>query len=198
MTAAAPASIDPRMTWVDGVLIGVVVVSALHALLRGLVREALGVGAWIGAGLAALALLPHVRPMVSPHVEQPYLVDAVAAGGVFLVVLVILKIIISWIAGIVQASVLSGLDRALGLLFGIARGVFLVLLAYIVGTLLLPAPDRWPEPVREARLLPHVAEAAARLVPLVPDAYRPSLPELPGRPVPSVEDLLRPPARMRQ
>jgi membrane protein required for colicin V production len=185
------------MTWVDGVLLGVIAVSALHAFFRGLVSEALGVGAWIGAGLVALYALPQVRPMVSPYVEQPWLVDAIAAGGVFLVVLIILKIVISWIAGIVQASLLSGLDRVLGLVFGILRGAFLVVLAYIVGGLLLPAPERWPEPVREARALPIVADAAARLVAYLPEEYRPRLPAPPDRPVPTMEELLRPPAQSR-
>lgn len=186
------------MTWVDAVLLAVIVISALHAFFRGLVREALGVGAWIGAGLMALIGLPHVRPLIQPYVEQPYLVDAIAAGGIFLAVLIILKIIISWIAGLVQASILSGLDRVLGLVFGVARGAFLIVLAYIVGTLALPAPDRWPTPVREARALPYVADAAARLAALTPPAYRPSLPELSAPPTPRVEDLLRPPARPRQ
>ncbi len=43
------------MTWVDGAAIGIVVLSALFSLVRGFVREVLGVGAWVGAALAALS-----------------------------------------------------------------------------------------------------------------------------------------------
>ncbi|MFC7692207.1 CvpA family protein [Paeniroseomonas aquatica] len=94
-------------------------------------------------------------------------------------------------------SALGGTDRALGLVFGVARGAFLVILAYILGGMVLPASERWPEPVREARSLPLVIDGAHWLVARLPAEYRPRVATPPARPEPTQEDFLRPPARNR-
>ena len=185
------------MTWVDGVVLAVLLVSAVLAYFRGLVREALGVGAWVGAILVALWAEPAVLPLVSPHVQPPWLATGIAVGAVFIVVLVILKILIAWIAGKVQASAIGGVDRALGIVFGLARGAFIVVLAYIVGGLLVPDASQWPEPVRQARSLPPTADGARWVVAQIPPDFRPRLPEGAGGAQPSMDQLLRPPARSR-
>ena len=196
-TPPAPRYTRRAMTWVDGVVLAVVLLSAGLAYVRGLVREVLGVGAWIGAIVLALLLEQRTTPMVAEHVEQPWLATGIAVGGVFLLVLVVLKILIAWLAGKVQRSALGGVDRALGLVFGAARGAFLVVVAYIVAGLVLPATDTWPEPVLQARSLPYVADGAAWLVEQLPPDFRPRLPEATGHRDPSMDQLLRPPARSR-
>ena len=185
------------MTWVDAVVLAVLAVSALLAFMRGLVQEVLGVGAWIGAALVALALYPRPSPLLQGSVEPAWLANALAAGGVFLVVLVVLKIIISFVARFVQDLVLGGTDRALGLVFGIARGAFLVILAYILGGMVLPAADRWPEAVRDARMLPLVVDGSHWVVAQLPPEYRPRVAAPPARGGPTQDDLMRPPARNR-
>lgn len=185
------------MTWVDGVVLAVLAVSAVLAFMRGLVQEVLGVGAWIGAAALALLLRPMVVPLLPDSIEPPWVADALAAAAVFLVVLIILKLIIGAIARRVQDSVLGGTDRALGLVFGVLRGAFLVVLAYILGGMVLPAAERWPEPVREARSLPLVIEGAHWLVAQLPPDYRPRVASPPARPGPTQEDFERPPARNR-
>lgn len=185
------------MTWVDGVVLAVLAVSAVVACLRGLVQEALGVGAWVGAALAGFSLRPALAPTVLGWVEEPWVADALAIAGVFVVVLIILKVVIAAIARRVQDSVLGGTDRALGLVFGLARGAFLVVVAYILGGMVLPAADRWPEAVREARSLPLAMEGATWLVDRLPPDYRPRVAVPPDRPSPTLNDLMRPPARNR-
>lgn len=185
------------MTWVDFVVLAVLAVSALLAFMRGLVQEVLGVGAWIGAAFLALALYPRLAPLLEGSVEPAWLANALAAGGVFLVVLVVLKILISFVARFVQDSVLGGTDRALGLVFGVARGAFLVILAYILGGMVLPAADRWPEAVRDARVLPLVVDGSHWVVDHLPPEYRPRVAAPPARGLPTQDDLMRPPARNR-
>jgi membrane protein required for colicin V production len=196
-TPRRPGYTRRAMTWVDGVVLAVVLLSAGLAYFRGLVREVLGVGAWIGAIVLAIAMEPQTTPLIAPYVEQPWLATAIAVGAVFLAVLLVLKLLIAWLAGKVQRSALGGVDRALGLVFGAARGAFLVVVAYIVAGLVLPATDRWPEPVMQARSLPLVADAAAWLVGQLPEDVRPRLPEGTGHQDPSMDQLLRPPARSR-
>jgi membrane protein required for colicin V production len=156
----------------------------------------LSVGAWIGAAIAGIAAEPRTKPFAAQYVEPDWLATGVAIGAVFLLVLVILKIVTAWIAGRVQRSMLGGVDRALGLVFGLARGAFVVVLAYIAGGLAMPAPERWPEPVRQARSLPLVSDGARWLVERMPPDFRPQLPQA-GAPAPSFDQLLRPAARSR-
>jgi membrane protein required for colicin V production len=185
------------MTWVDGVVLAVLAVSALIAYFRGLVREVLGIGAWAGAIAFALYAQPALKPLVQQYLTQDWMAEVAALGIAFLVALLVLKLLIAWFAGLVRHSVLGGVDRALGIVFGFARGAFLLVLAYIVGGLFLPATELWPDAVRNARSLPVVADTAEAVVSFLPPEYRPRLPELPDRGLPSMDDMLRPPARGR-
>lgn len=185
------------MTWVDAIILALLLLSAVLAYFRGLVREVLGVGAWAGAIVLAILAEPQVTPLIAQHVDPPWLATGLAVGGVFLVVLVVLKLLIAWLAGHVQRSALGGVDRVLGLVFGLARGAFVVVIAYIVAGLVLPDSDRWPDPVRQARSLPYAAQGAAWIVAQLPEEFRPRLPEGAGRQEPSMDQLLRPPARSR-
>lgn len=185
------------MTWVDGVVLAVLLLSAGLAYFRGAVREVLGIGAWVGAVIVAVWFEPAVRPLAMRYVQPDWLATGIAIGAVFLVVLIVLKILIAWVAGHVQRSALGGVDRALGFVFGLVRGAFVVVLAYIVGGLAMPAAERWPEEVRQARSLPYAADGAAWVVAQLPPDFRPQLPTGTGRQDPSVDQLLRPPARSR-
>lgn len=185
------------MNWVDGVVLAVLALSAIVALFRGLVQEVLGIGAWVGAAFAALALRPVVSPLLNGSVETPWIADAIAVGGAFLVVLVALKIVTAMVARRVQDSALGGADRALGMVFGLLRGAFLVVVAYILGDMVLPEPGKWPEPVRQARALPVVADGARWLMDQLPLDYRRTLTTPLTPPDPGYNDLVRPPSRNR-
>ena len=185
------------MTWVDGALLLVMVLSAILAFLRGFVRESLGIAAWFGAAFAAFAFRGAIRPFMDQLVAQDWVADGLAVAAIFLVVLIVLKLVIHVLAGKVQASPLGGIDRSLGALFGLARGFVIAILAYVLAGLLEPEVAQWPEPVREARTLPHVADGARWVVALLPAEYRPRIAAPPERREPTQEDLLRPPARNR-
>jgi membrane protein required for colicin V production len=161
------------MTWVDFAVVGVLAVSGLFALMRGLVREVLGIGAWIGAGFAAVWGGPLARLQIAPYLPKD-LVAPAAFGGVFIAALIVLMIVSGRVGGIVRASVLGGLDRSLGLVFGLARGAVLIIIAYIAGGWLTPV-DHWPQAVQDARSLPYVYQGAAFLVQTLPKDYRPRL-----------------------
>lgn len=185
------------MNWVDAAFIAVVVLSAVVAYFRGLVREVLSLGAWVGAAVAAFLAREPLRPHVSEWLEPPMLADIVGTGTVFLVVLIFLKIITNMIADRVQDSMLGGVDRILGLVFGAVRGAFLLVLAYILAGMFAPETGTWPTAVKQSRGLPIIADAARRVIDNVPEPYRPRLVEPPGPVGPTVDDLLRPPARSR-
>lgn len=166
------------MNWVDLAVLGLIAVSGMVGFVRGLVREVLGVAAWAGAAAAAIASFGTVAPIVRGSIADPTAADAVALGAVFVVVLIVLWIVARTVSGAVQRSAVGGLDRTLGLVFGVGRGAALVVVAYILVGLALPV-DQWPAPVLEARSLPTIQRGAAWAASQIPPAYRPSVAPLP-------------------
>lgn len=177
------------MNWVDLIVIGVVALSALLALLRGFVREVLGIAAWIGAAIFAIWAAPFVTARFLRWFG-PDFGRAAALAAMFLAALLVLSFISSMAGGVVRASMLGGVDRTLGVVFGLLRGAALVAFAYIVGGWVVTA-DRWPEPVRQARTLPYAYEAAVFATDLLPAAYRPSIVRPPAGREARADDFLR-------
>jgi membrane protein required for colicin V production len=179
------------MTWVDLAVLGIIAISGLLAFLRGFVREVLGIGAWVGA--AALAVWANRRLVPSfdrwLH-NEPGLAQPAAFGVVFLATLIVLLIICHVIGKAVRRSALGGLDRSLGLLFGLARGAALVVLAYIIVGIAVPV-DQWPQPVLAARAMPLAYQGAAWAARWLPSEYRPRLQPPPGGRPATEEALLR-------
>ncbi len=163
------------MTWVDLVVLAVLAVSGLLAFSRGLVREILGLAAWAGAVFIAVWALPLVRPQFQQWLgEGSSWADPAAFGAVFVVSLIILMISSRWVSALVRASPIGGIDRTLGLVFGLARGAVLLVLAYIIAGMVVQV-DRWPDAVLQARSLPFVYQGAKWAVEKIPADHRPQL-----------------------
>ena len=160
------------MTWVDIVVFGLLAVSGLLAFARGFVREVLGIAAWAGAIAAAVLGLPAMRAIVREWFSKPDWVDPVSFIIVFLVSLIILMVIAGILGRFVRGSALGGIDRTLGLVFGLARGAAVVIIAYILGQMVFPI-ERWPDPVLKARTLTPTYEAARWVRDQLPESYRP-------------------------
>jgi membrane protein required for colicin V production len=177
------------MTWVDLAVFGFLGISGLLAFARGFVREALGVGAWAGSVAAGYAGLPRMRDIVRGWVPSPEWVDPVSFSLVFLGSLIILTLIAGTVAGFVRRSALGGVDRTLGLIFGLARGAAVVVIAYILGQMVFPI-ERWPEAVLNARTLPATYEAARWVREQLPETYRPHRIEPPPEGLQAAADAL--------
>ena len=170
------------MNSVDLLVLAVLGVSALLGLSRGLVREALGLGSWLLAAYAAYQLGPNLQPMLRQAIGNPDLADPIAYVLVFVSVLIVLSLLANLVGRIVRLSALGGLDRTLGLLFGLARGAALLIAAYIPLGIMLP-PERWPDSVLQARTLPYVYDGAVWAAGQLPAQYRPRVAPPPdGRP----------------
>ena len=127
------------LTLVDGAAALIVIVSAILAFSRGLVRELMAILGWIGAAIAAYYFAPGVQPLVKElPVIGEFLSDScelsvvAAFAGVFVVGLIVAALFTPLFSGAVQRSALGGIDQALGFLFGAARGVLLIAVAFIV------------------------------------------------------------------
>lgn len=178
------------MTWVDLLVLAVLALSALLAFTRGLVREVLSLAAWVGAIFMAIWALPRLRPYVEQWLGASPWVDPVAFAVVFIVGLIVLMIVARLISGLVRASPISGLDRTLGLVFGLARGAALLILAYIIAGMVVHV-DRWPDAVLEARSLPFIYQGASWVVQKLPPDHRPQLYAPPPGREATANDLLR-------
>jgi membrane protein required for colicin V production len=166
------------MTWVDFAVLGVLLVSALLAFLRGFVREILGIAAWIGAAWLAMGTFHSLEPPVRRFIPDVAIADPVAFGAIFLVALIVFSLIAGLLGRLARLSALGGLDRSLGIVFGLLRGAALVIAAYIAGGLVTTV-DHWPQPVLQARVLPLTYEGARWVRGELPAAYRPAKPEKP-------------------
>ena len=184
------------MNWVDTIVFAIVFVSAVLGLMRGLVSEVMGIGAWLGAGLIALWGGPELEPRMLVWTGNSDWAAPLAYVVVFIVALVLLSIASGLVGGVVRGSMLGGVDRTLGMLFGLLRGAALVAVAYIAACLLL-TPERWPEPVLQARALPYAYAGAAWLAGKIPPHYRPIVPVPPTGPEARAVDLLHVPAQGR-
>ncbi len=122
------------MTAVDYTLIGIVLLSSLLGLMRGLLREVLTLLTWLIALWAAWRFSGVMVPFLgSGAFSQPPLQQWAARGLMFLAVM-LLGTVASTIAGqVVRTSMFSGTDRLLGFVFGTLRGIL------IVGVLLMLA-----------------------------------------------------------
>ena len=126
-------------TIIDGVVALVIVLSALLAYSRGFVRESLAIAGWVVAGIVAFIFAPQLEPVVKEiPVVGEFIADSCelsmigAFGVVFAVALVVSSLITPLFSSLVQRSAFGGLDQGLGFLFGVARGVLLVAIAYFV------------------------------------------------------------------
>jgi membrane protein required for colicin V production len=155
----------------DLAVLGVIALSAIFAFARGLVREALSIVAWAGAGLTTLYGFDHVYGLVIRFVATPLLADLIAAAGLFVISLIVLTILTGYIARFVQSSALSPIDRTLGLIFGLVRGAFLVSLAYLLLDISLPQNDR-PGWIRQAKSEPFLAQGAELLRNALPEPLK--------------------------
>lgn len=132
-------------TLIDGIVAIIIVVSALLAYARGLTREALSIVGWIAAGVLAFIFAPQAEPLVKeiPGLNK-LLADScelsmiAAFAVVFTVALLVLSLFTPLFSSLVQRSIFGGLDQALGFLFGVARGIVLVAVAYFVYDTMLP------------------------------------------------------------
>ncbi len=126
-------------TIVDGVVALVIVLSAVLAYSRGFVRELMSIAGWVAAAILAFLFAAAMRPLV---VELPFVgeflqgsceISMIAAfGAVFVLALIVTAIFTPLFASAIQNSALGGIDQGLGFLFGVARGVLLVAVAFIV------------------------------------------------------------------
>ena len=126
-------------TIIDGVVAAVIVLSAILAYSRGLVRELMAIVGWVAAAILAYIFAPQAEPLVK---ELPYVgeflrgsceLSVIAAfSSVFALALLVVSLFTPLFSTVVQRSALGGVDQAAGFVYGAIRGILLVAVALVV------------------------------------------------------------------
>ncbi|MGN6739096.1 CvpA family protein [Dyella sp.] len=166
------------MNWTDYFIAGVLAVSVLIGLWRGLVAEVLSLAIWIGSIWVAWAFGPSVAAYFEHSIHTPELRLVTGYGICVVAVLIVGALVNAIFRRLVAGAGLSGPDRALGMLFGFARGVLLVaLMVFLLGFTAVTREPWW----RQSLLLPQfqtVAIAVGRHLPASTARYLHPSPEV--------------------
>lgn len=157
---------------VDIVVLGVLLISVLFALYRGLVRELLGISSWILAAFVALYSYDPLQKFLDGQVENLKIASIVGSVVIALIVMVIVTIINAKITHKLRKSSLSGLDRILGLFFGIARAGLVVALAYLLAASFVLTKDQIKTMEEENKSVTYIQKMAEGLETMLPESMQ--------------------------
>ena len=139
-------------TWIDWLIAGIVLVSALISLKRGFFKEVLSLLTWVAAVFVAWTFGGALATHFTDYFETPSVRIGVACGILFIATLMVGGLVNRIVSELVQATGLSGTDRVLGMAFGGLRGCVLVIV--LVGLMTL-APLEQDNAWKQSVLLPH-------------------------------------------
>jgi membrane protein required for colicin V production len=176
------------VTLLDILLLVVMLISGLLAMIRGFMREVLSIAAW---GLAALATLygySRLLPTVKQYITSDIAAAAVTIVGVFLITLLVISIITVRISDMILDSRVGALDRTLGFLFGLGRGLVIMVVAYLFFAWLVPDRSQ-PEWVKSAKSRVVLQNTGQWLVAMLPEDPESTILKRLRRPKPEDQDV---------
>ena len=139
------------MNWADWLIIGIIALSALISVKRGFVKEALSLFIWITAFVIARTFSFSMATLLVEYIELQSVRLAAAFALLFAATLIVGALVGYLVSALVRATGLSGTDRILGMVFGLARGglIIVVMLALVKHTPV--TADQW---WRDSYLIP--------------------------------------------
>jgi membrane protein required for colicin V production len=151
-----------------------VLISAILATARGLTREVLSLATWAGSAAIAVYMWQYQPQIAEGFIDDPNVAAVATILVSFIVALIVLHLITMRIADFVGDSRIGPLDRTLGFVFGILRGVLIAIVVVIFGTWLLGANasnnyEDLPPWARESKSLPVLDNWGRSLIGVLPD-----------------------------
>jgi membrane protein required for colicin V production len=151
-TAAGKCAVT-SFNWADWTIVAILGVSCVLSLLRGFVKEALSMAAWILATFVAITFHERLATVFSKWIDTPSLRLILAFAALFVLTLLLGAIVNKLLETLINASGLGGIDRLLGTVFGLTRGLLIVLALVIWLPMAVPVKqDAW---WYESALIPH-------------------------------------------
>ncbi len=153
------------MNMLDLAIVAIVLVSLLVGLVRGFVREVLSLAAWIVALWAAYGYARLGGTYLVDYIDQPPVRVVAAFAIIFVVVLIVASFLGYLLCRLFSVGGLDGLDRSLGMLFGIGRGVLVVAILILVAIFMDMTPQPWWQKSLLASYFDPVVELLRSLMP---------------------------------
>ena len=175
------------ITWLDLILLLVMLVSGLLAMIRGFMREILSIGAWGIAALTTLYSYSRVLPTVQQYFSSNTVATAVTVVSIFLITLMLVSILTVRISDLILDSRVGALDRTLGFLFRLGRGLLIVVVAYLFFDWLVPDRSK-PEWVLNAKSKVVIKSTGDWLKGMLPDDPESTILKRLKRPKPEDQD----------
>ena len=163
------------ITIFDGIVIGVILFSAVLAMVRGFSREILSIVSWGGSAVAAYYLYSLLVPYAMHYTADTRIATIASAAVIFLIALIIISFITIRIADFIIDSRIGALDRTLGFLFGAARGLLLMVVVVAFWNWLVAPPAR-PDWVNNAKSKPFLDSLVEKLKSALPENIQAMLP----------------------
>jgi membrane protein required for colicin V production len=175
------------ITLLDIILLVVMLISGLLAMIRGFMREILSIGAWGIAALVTLYSYSRVLPVAKSYFNSDMVATIASVGSIFLVTLLVVSIITVRISDMILDSRVGALDRTLGFLFGLGRGLIIVVVAFLFFAWLVPDRSQ-PEWVRGAKSKVVLQSTGQWLMSMLPDDPENTILKRLKRPKPQDQD----------
>ena len=159
------------LTVVDYAVVFVLIVSAIFSTLRGMTREFLGLLGWVVAVVVANYARPLLEDPIADMINADGLSAALAWGLPFAATVIIWFLLASLLSPGLTRAGLGSLDRWLGVIFGLARGYLLVLLAFIGAVLAVEGENNLPATIQNAQCATLFSQSAQYFAEFMPDDY---------------------------
>lgn len=181
------------MSKFDLIFLCVLLLSALFGLIRGVTKEILSLVSWFGAVSMAYLLFPLTQHIARSHIANPMLADGITILGIFIIFLVVLTLVSHFFTSQIRQSALSGLDRSLGVAYGLLRGCAIFFVFELFISCLWLRPDH-PDMVKNSRFANFIYKGSDTLYSILPkqtQLWVQSLQEkrLSERKQPSIDDI---------
>jgi membrane protein required for colicin V production len=155
------------VTILDLVVIGVILISALLAAVRGLTREVLAIASWVAAAAVAWIFHPQLLPVAKQYIPNDTIALIAAIAALFLGTLIVVSLVTARVSDFVLDSRIGALDRTLGFVFGAGRGLLLAVIGYLFFAALM-GDKNLPVWARDARAKPMLEETGRSLIAMLP------------------------------
>jgi membrane protein required for colicin V production len=144
------------MNWTDYLLIAVLAFSSIAGLMRGLLREVISLITWVAAVWIAWTFSSALEPYLGGALKDADVRPWAARAIIFVAVLLIGAAIGALLSHFVRLTVFSGIDRLLGMLFGLLRGVVVLGLLAMLAHAVRLHEESW---YRGSVLVPYAEQA---------------------------------------
>jgi membrane protein required for colicin V production len=160
------------ITFLDLILLVVMLVSAMLAMIRGFMREILSIAAWALAAIATVYSYAKLLPLAKQYFNNDIVAAAAVIGGVFIGTLLIVSVLTVRVSDMILDSRVGALDRTLGFLFGLARGLIIVVVAFLFFDWLVPAKSQpaWVQDAKSKVVLQSTGEWLKGMLPDDPES----------------------------